>query len=297
MSEIVPLTFEKCDKLDLKPFSEKLERFLMVEHDFVEGSLVVSLDAPFGAGKTTFLSMWKSDLDNRRKGAPAIPKVIIINAWESDYCGDPLLSIVNGLIKSAGGDESAMTTEAAGRLRDAAKDVGWFATGLANKLVSHWTGLDPASAGKLAEEKKQERQPKSPDFISLYDERTKALGKLKATLREVFGGEPPKAFVFVDELDRCRPDYAISYLETIKHVFDVHGLVFVLAIDFDQLGCSAKALFGTDLKFPDYFRKFSHRTIALPKPDESKLHNLANYYVNCYLEKEGKRTSLMAARF
>ena len=72
----------------------------------------------------------------------------------------------------------------------------------------------------------------------------RALQKLRDTLREVFGGDSPKAFLFVDELDRCRPDYAINYLETIKHVFDVHGLVFVLAVDYEQLECSAKALFG-----------------------------------------------------
>ncbi|GAI99518.1 unnamed protein product, partial [marine sediment metagenome] len=28
----------------------------------------------------------------------------------------------------------------------------------------------------------------------------------------------PNILIFVDEIDRCRPDYAISYLETIKHV-------------------------------------------------------------------------------
>src|ERR1017187_7496557 len=151
MSETAQLTFEATDKLGLKPFSEKLEKFLIVEHDFVEGSLVVSLNAPFGAGKTTFLSMWKSDLDKRRESNSAIPKAITINGWESDYCGDPLLSIVNELIKCVSNNESSTPPEAADRLREAVKDVGWFATGLANKLVSHWTGLDPASAGKLAE--------------------------------------------------------------------------------------------------------------------------------------------------
>src|SRR6185369_6813478 len=97
MGDTTPITFEEYDKLGLKPFSQKLEKFLMVEHDFVEGSLVVSLDAPFGAGKTTFLSMWKSDLEKRRETEGTVPKTVMINAWESDYCGDPLLSIVNGL--------------------------------------------------------------------------------------------------------------------------------------------------------------------------------------------------------
>ena len=65
MEDAAHLTFEATDKLGLKRFSGKLERFLSVEHDFVDGSLVVSLNAPFGAGKTTSLSVWKSDLDKR----------------------------------------------------------------------------------------------------------------------------------------------------------------------------------------------------------------------------------------
>src|SRR5258706_2225078 len=293
MSEIASLTFEEHDKLNLKHFSEKLEMFMMVEHDFVEGSLVVSLNAPFGAGKTTFLSMWKSDLEKRRQADSNVPKVVILNAWESDYCGDPLLSIVNALIKAAGNDEAAINSKAVDNLREAAKDVGWFVTGLANNLASHWAGIDPVAAGELAEDKKKGRQPKIPDFISLYEERTKALTKLKDTLKEVFGGQPPKSFLFVDELDRCRPDYAIAYLETVKHVFDIHDLVFVLAIDYAQLQCSAKALFGADLKFPDYFRKFVQRTISLPEPEKTNLEKLAQHYVARYLNAEGKRISLM----
>lgn len=293
MSESSPLTFEAHDKLNLKPFGQKLEQFLMVEHDFVEGSLVVSLNAQFGAGKTTFLTMWKSDLDKRREAVNSLPKAVIVNAWESDYCGDPLLSIVNALIKAANADSPQNNTEAANKLREAAKDIGWFVVGLANNMASHWSRFDPPSAGAFAEAKKQGRQPKIPDFVTLYEERTKALGKLKETLRQVFGGDRPKAFVFVDELDRCRPDYAINYLETIKHVFDIHGLVFMLAVDYGQLERSAKALFGANLRFPDYFRKFVQRSVSLPEPDSSSLQQLARHFVSYYLEKQGKRTSLM----
>jgi hypothetical protein len=292
MSGSSAISFEGHDKLGLKPFCEKFESFLLIDHDFVEGSLVVSLNAPFGAGKTTFLSMWRDSIDKRRQTTSSLPKVITVNAWESDYCGDPLLSIVTELIKTISGGAST-ETEVAKKLHEAAKDVGWFVTGLANNLASKWTGIDPVSAGEFAHGKKKERKEKLPDFVNLYNERTAALAKLKTTLREVFGGDAPKAFIFVDELDRCRPDYAVNYLETIKHVFDVHGLVFVLAIDYDQLECSAKALFGQGLKFHDYFRKFSHRTVALPEPSEPNLHMLTFSYVKQYLEKEGKRTSML----
>jgi hypothetical protein len=94
-------------------------------------------------------------------------------------------------------------------------------------------------------------------------------------------------------LDRCRPDYAISYLETIKHVFDIHGLVFVLAVDYEQLESSAKALFGEGLIFPEYFRKFVQRSFNLPKPNEAALESLARHYAENFIEKQNKRTSMI----
>ncbi len=289
------MNFDSHDKLERKPFAEKLERYLLVEHDFVEGSLVVSLDAPFGAGKTTFLDMWEADLEKRRESDPQLPPVIRLNAWESDYCGDPLLSIVTSLIHAVTGTQAGVTIAGENtpgeRLREAAKDAVWFVTALANGLAAQWTGVDAISAGEFAEHKKRDRNVKRPDLVALYEERTAALKDLKGALREVFGGEAPKALILVDELDRCRPDYAITYLETIKHVFDVHGLVFVLALDYKQLECSAKALFGSDLKFAEYFRKFSHRSIRLPRPDQKTHGVLIHDYVSTYIQREGKRVS------
>jgi len=40
------------------------------------------------------------------------------------------------------------------------------------------------------------------------------------------GKSQSKVIIIVDELDRCRPDYAIRVLEIIKHLFDVNGYIF-----------------------------------------------------------------------
>jgi len=50
-------TFED-DLLKLKAFSQRLEEFIAVEHDYIEGSLVVALSSKYGSGKSTFLKMW-----------------------------------------------------------------------------------------------------------------------------------------------------------------------------------------------------------------------------------------------
>jgi hypothetical protein len=291
--EQTTLTFAEGDLFNRQPFCENLERYLLVEKDYVEGSLVVSLNAGFGSGKTTFLDMWKNDLTTRRKAGNFDPLPISLNAWENDFCGDPLLSVLTGMIDALDQWNPKDAKEKKNTLIEATKDIGWFTLGLANGVTSK-VGINAVAAGNLAEQKKEKRAadaPKNPDFITAYQERTSAFKNLKAAITKVFGGPSAKAIIFVDELDRCRPDFAIDYLETIKHVFDIEGLIFVLAIDQQQLANSAKSLFGQDLNFPEYYRKFSHRTIDLPKPEEQNLKHLTTEYAKKYLSIEGTRHS------
>jgi len=51
------MTFEE-DQLNLRQFCDDLEKFLLTDHQFMNESLVISLNAPFGSGKSTFLEMW-----------------------------------------------------------------------------------------------------------------------------------------------------------------------------------------------------------------------------------------------
>lgn len=61
---------------------------------------------------------------------------------------------------------------------------------------------------------------------------------------------------FIDELDRCRPTFAIELLERIKHLFDIQNIVFVLSIDKEQLEASTAAAYGSAINAPEYLRRF-----------------------------------------
>lgn len=63
-------------------------------------------------------------------------------------------------------------------------------------------------------------------------------------------------FIFIDELDRCRPDYAISLLEIVKHIFDIKNFVFIIATNTDQLQHSIKNVYGNDFSANDYLGRF-----------------------------------------
>jgi hypothetical protein len=279
----------KDDQLELIEFAERLNCFIEVEKDFVEGSLVIALSAKFGSGKTSFLNMWSNSLIHNPKKEKLL--IVYLNAWESDYFGDPLFAIISALSNSL--NKKGKSTE---NLLAAAKDFGWFATAIGGQIVKKATGIDPVVAGKFAKDKKGEKGEQInalPNTFSTYEGRKNAMDRLKSAIQECIVTNTSEVLFLVDELDRCRPDYAISYLETIKHIFNIKGAVFLLAADRKQLENSARSAFGLDLDFEEYYRKFIHREVSLPAISKQGYTNLASSYVKYYLEREDKRSCFM----
>ncbi len=285
MAPISPTDFE-ADLLSRKGFVQKLERYLLIDHKYVDGGLVASLEGPFGSGKSTTIRMWNNDLESRAKDDKELPVPIILNAWESDYCGDPLVALVSSLIEALRLRE--LDKPDVDKIREAVSDIGWFGAGLLNQIIANFSGIDVISAGEFAEEKKADKGGKEWDAIMAYEKRPSALNDLKGLLREMFEGENPKVIFMIDELDRCRPDYAVRYLETIKHIFDIDGLIFVLSIDNRQMESAVKALYGENMDFPEYFRRFVHRRISLPDLEERAVSNMVESYIKHFIDGNGR---------
>lgn len=277
------------DLFELEDFSIKLEKYIEIERLFVSGSLVITLSSPYGYGKSTFLKMWSNHLAAQNDSPH--PMVIFLDAWESDYYGDPLFSLVSATIENI--RQKSRLSE---KITEAAKDIGWFSTTIAAQIAKQLTGIDPIGAGKIATEKKIKRQ-KTPSVLpsdfDIYRNRKHSMHALKEALSEYIKSTERGIIFLIDDLDRCRPDYAISYLETIKHIFDIEGATFILAIDRSHLENSAKTAFGSMLKFDEYYRKFSHREISLPKISKSSYQKLARKYVDHYLTANGGRNCVM----
>ena len=76
--------------------------------------------------------------------------------------------------------------------------------------------------------------------------------------------------IMIDELDRCRPSYAIELLEVAKHLFAVDNVVFVLAVNRAELVHSVKALYGSGFDAEGYLRRFFDLDFQLPEPDRKR---------------------------
>lgn len=94
-------------------------------------------------------------------------------------------------------------------------------------------------------------------------EAEKNLETLKACLKELAADKP--IILFIDELDRCRPDYAVDMLEVIKHVFDVENVKVVLVTNTKQLRAAINHRYGAEVDAQKYLDKFLKYSFALPE--------------------------------
>ena len=99
-----------------------------------------------------------------------------------------------------------------------------------------------------------DRDPGDKDakqFWDVHHAKIAAMDAFRLTLEELTkpdDAKPIKLVIMVDELDRCRPDYALSLLEIIKHFFNVEGVHFVLGVNLSELQNIVRARYGSNIK-------------------------------------------------
>jgi hypothetical protein len=138
------------------------------------------------------------------------------------------------------------------------------------QAIRRYTGLDPDDfdPGELAE---KALEVSLQEFESTQTEIENFKELVGNWLSETCGDDEKSKslpmFVFIDELDRCRPTYAIELLETVKHLFDIPGLVFVIATNTDQLQHSIKSVYGVGFDANRYLQRFFNRSFELQAPN------------------------------
>ena len=215
----------------------------------IEGPCVLAVDAPWGTGKTTFLKMWGKYLLNKENLL-----VINFNAWETDFSGNPFQALSSELTN--GLKEHAKET-AFNKFKKATGEI--FKQIPPNLIKVSTRGIvDP---NQLAEEKLSEYKRKQESVQSFR----KALKNVAEDLSKSRKNRP--LIIVIDELDRCRPPYAVELLEVAKHLFTVENVVFVLAVNRLELENSIKVLYGNDFDSKGYLRRFFDIDFRLPDPD------------------------------
>lgn len=108
--------------------------------------------------------------------------------------------------------------------------------------------------------------------LESYSKDKLAMHEFKVKLAEYAQAQDKPIVIFIDELDRCKPDFAVNLVERVKHFFDVPNIVFVLLLNRDQLEKAVKGVYGSDTDASTYLGKFVNFFFALPKPTQDGLN-------------------------
>lgn len=229
--------------------------------DRIEDPLVIAVDGKWGTGKSYFLKRWAGAHKIQNDGKA---NVIYFDAFENDYLSDPLTSIVGLVAERTPGNKptlpNRLKTLAYGLAAPAVRIGLSIATAGASSVLSELgdAGIDALSkeAQQAIDQHWAKEQGRQAAML-LFRETLSAL-----TTSE--NGETTPLVVVIDELDRCRPDYALSVLETIKHFFSVPNVHFVLGVNFTTLEDIVRVRYGNNVDSGAYLRKFVSFSLNLP---------------------------------
>jgi predicted KAP-like P-loop ATPase len=274
------------------------------------GSYVLNLNASWGQGKTFFIEHLARQLRSQghlvsyvnswRDDASGEPLVAVMAAIELTL--KPHLTVQSGAekiwraAKSAGGE--ALLARAKGIAKrvitkvigDGVQEIieiyhdAQFdeVTAPEPSVSSQVDGSGKDGAMSKAEEKAAETITAIADRLmserlESYRRRASSIDAFKANMSrliERLGSEnkiQPPFFIFIDELDRCRPNYAIEMIEQVKHLFDIDGVVFVVSTDTEQLSNSISAVYGQSFDGQKYLLRFFNRQYAFDPPSTEHL--------------------------
>ena len=236
----------------------------------------IALDGSWGSGKTFFVKQTKMLLDSYNPFIESMseedcemvksscktkreinlePQVsVYYDAWENDNDSEPVLSLIYSIVNSVNNDFDF--SKGTGFLQKAAAILEFFTDKNWQDIIDSFKRTSPFEEIK----RDKDIQKEIKEFLdSLLPERGNRL------------------VVFIDELDRCKPSYAVKLLERIKHYFDNDRITFVFSINTLELQHTVKKHYGNDFDACRYLDRFFDIRVSIPKLDISKFYDSINF--------------------
>lgn len=260
--EYTNLNFDD-DLLERKTFVKNLMQVInewdQLTHE--NDALVISVDATWGAGKSYLLNMWKNWLISEENSGENYG-VAYYNAWENDDCDNAFIPLVYKLQQMDVYKENISLADNV-KLRSGSFlkscGVALLKDGIKKAIGEETANLIGAGIDGAVES----------NVESFFEQYSKYIDEKERFRNALFNLIPDngKLIVFVDELDRCRPTFAIETLEIIKHYFNIQNIVFIFAIDLEQLSHSIATMYGDGMDSAGYLRRFFDFNINIPSGD------------------------------
>ena len=237
-------------------FANDLQEFLQD----VDTPYVIGLDGGYGTGKTHFSTRFAVQMHKKIR-------TLYFSAWENDYKNDPLSVFVEQMALLVKQEQKVIKPKTFQFIQNL---LGAWAKSTDINVGAQVGGLSASTTTNVC------------DFINNLKNLelpVDVLQNAKSQLAEYIKLLPHDKLIFiVDDLDRCRPDFAIKTLEAVKHFFDIECLIIVMPINqnrlricvdaFYQISAEARQKLGNK---EDYLQKFFNEIIDIPNLNYEKI--------------------------
>ena len=253
------------DPFQFDQFNRKPEAdFLLSAISKIQQPAVISISAPFGAGKSYFVKMLSQHLRNNAF------KTVTFDAWEHDSSNDAFSSFTSIFLEHFGENKDRKSLAKAARkvAGSTAKIATTVALGATTKLLIGEKAAEKLSNINLSEDAIAAAVEKlGGEAFEAVQQNIRFKKKFQDELKNFIEKQNfKKIVIFIDELDRCKPEFAMDLLENIKHLFDIPGTVFILSTDTRQLANLVNVRYGSGERSQEYLRKFIDWEFNLPRP-------------------------------
>lgn len=234
----------------------------------------IAVDGSWGSGKTFFIKQARMILDSLNEKAgenkseydeqirarylgyrPVVKEskptqyvTVYYDAWENDNDDDPLLSLIYQIVL--------------------ATEMRYKFDRMEEKIVGVLTAVVDGIANTNISSIPENIEKKS--LFAEYDKRRSFSNQIKEFLKCVLDGRGERLVIFIDELDRCKPSFAVSLLERIKHYFSDEQITFVFSVNACELNKTICHYYGGGFSATRYLDRFFDIRLALPKANLSK---------------------------
>lgn len=298
------------DRLNRKREGQWLVQFLTSKYAVTETehskNYVLNVNAEWGFGKTYFLHNLAEELKAKQH------VVVCFDAWKNDFSENALLSFIaeineeltnQGLLSATDGKLAGIARS----MKNAALPLlgGFFTKQLFGMSLQGVVAVfEDEQESEDASAKTTEQSDLSKDITTVassvstkaaelalkeYQTTKSAIGHFRENLKALVKGLEDNTefkaplFILIDELDRCKPSYSIQLLETIKHLFNVEGVYFIVATASEQLSHSINAVYGEKFESKRYLNRFFDQEYSLKSPDKAEY---CNFIWSKYLSDE-----------
>lgn len=258
---------KRLDLLNREEFVENVIKIVNQLSDIKRGCCF-AIEGGWGVGKTFVIEKIEDRLKVFLSEETNSDRYFVFhyNCWQHDYYEEPAVAIISAMLASIREDEVLVNGEAERIIKAGYEFVGEELKKIAGLYIENKIGINLISWAEDIKNNKEINQKAENEFDEMFNF-SQTIEKVRKKLQEI--AEERTIVLFVDELDRCIPQYAIKVLERLHHIFyGLDNVVVIMAIDRKQLEHSVEEMFGvrkdeSSIDIEKYLKKFIDFSVVL----------------------------------